>query len=120
MLVGFPGSGKSHFAAYHALQSNYNVINRDNLGTWQKCATTMERSLSSGKSVIIDNTNPDRASRSRFIQLASARGLPCRCFVMKTSMTHALHNNKVDHKLITQVNSRSRSSSDHSRFGLLL
>ncbi|XP_057376303.1 uncharacterized protein F21D5.5-like isoform X1 [Daphnia carinata] len=94
VLVGFPGSGKSHFAKHHALQSGYEVINRDTLGTWQKCVTALERSLDSGKSVLIDNTNPDPESRSRFVRLASARGLPCRCFVMNTSVTHALHNNK--------------------------
>ncbi|KAI9561889.1 hypothetical protein GHT06_012851 [Daphnia sinensis] len=94
VLVGFPGSGKSHFAKHHALQSGYDVINRDSLGSWQKCVTVLERSLDSGKSVLIDNTNPDTESRSRFVRLASARGLPCRCFVMNTSMTHALHNNK--------------------------
>ncbi|EFX85136.1 hypothetical protein DAPPUDRAFT_46356 [Daphnia pulex] len=94
LLVGFPGSGKSHFAEQHALQSSYDVINRDSLGTWQKCAAAVEKCLDAGKSVLIDNTNPDKESRSRFVRLASTRGLPCRCFVMNTTMTHALHNNK--------------------------
>ena len=93
--MGFPGSGKSHFAEHHALQSSYDVINRDSLGTWQKCVAAVEKSLDAGKSVLIDNTNPDKESRSRFVRLASTRGLPCRCFVMNTTMTHALHNNKV-------------------------
>lgn len=94
-MVGFPGSGKSHFAEQHVLQSNYEVINRDSLGTWQKCIAAAERSLEAGKSVLIDNTHPDKESRARFIQLATARGLPCRCFVMNTSMVHSRHNNKV-------------------------
>lgn len=94
LLVGFPGSGKSNFAEHHALQSSYDVINRDSLGTWQKCVAAVEKSLDAGKSVLIDNTNPDKESRSRFVRLASTRELPCRCFVMNTTMTHALHNNK--------------------------
>lgn len=93
--MGFPGAGKSHFASHHSAQSNYDVVNRDSLGTWQKCAAAVERSLDAGKSVLIDNTNPDIESRSRFIRLATSRGLQCRCFVMNTSMTHAQHNNKV-------------------------
>lgn len=95
MMVGFPGSGKSYFASYHASQSGYDVINRDTLGTWQKCSAEMQRSLDSGKSVLIDNTNPDKESRERFIVLALARKLPCRCFLMNTTATHALHNIKV-------------------------
>ena len=56
LLVGCPGSGKSHFAAQHAIESNYHVINRDTLGTWQKCASAAEKLLDSGQSVLIDNT----------------------------------------------------------------
>jgi len=94
-MVGFPGSGKSRFASQHALKSHYQVINRDSLGSWQKCAAVMEKLLDAGKSVLIDNTNPDRESRTRFVQLAAARGLPCRCFLMNVTLTHARHNNKV-------------------------
>lgn len=56
LLVGSPGSGKSHFAAQHALQSNYHIINRDTLGTWQKCAEAVEKALDAGRNVIVDNT----------------------------------------------------------------
>ena len=55
----------------------------------------MEKVLDSGKSVLIDNTNPDKESRSRVVQLATARGLSCRAFVMNVPLTHARHNNKV-------------------------
>ena len=57
-MVGFPGSGKSHFPAHHAALSKYDVINRDSLGSWQKCASALQTALNKGLSVIIDNTNP--------------------------------------------------------------
>ena len=35
LMVGFPGSGKSHFCTKHL--SGYEHISRDQLGSWQKC-----------------------------------------------------------------------------------
>lgn len=94
MLVGYPGSGKSHFSKQHSAKSKYVVVNRDLLGSWQKCTAEMEKALDVGKSVIIDNTNPDCESRSRFLKIAAARRIPCRCFMMNSSLSHAQHNNK--------------------------
>ena len=95
LLVGYPGSGKSHFSRQHSTKSKYSVVNRDALGSWQKCASTVEKALDDGKSVIVDNTNPDCESRSRFLKIATTRRVPCRCFVMNSSLSHAQHNNKV-------------------------
>lgn len=35
VMVGFPGSGKSYFSKSHL--SHYEYVNRDALGSWQKC-----------------------------------------------------------------------------------
>lgn len=35
VMVGFPGSGKSYFSKHHL--TGYEYINRDTLGSWQKC-----------------------------------------------------------------------------------
>lgn len=91
-MVGFPGSGKSHFATSHLVPAGYSHVNRDTLGSWQKCVLNMESALAAGRSVVIDNTNPDRESRKRFLERAN---VPCRCFVMTTSLDHVKHNNKV-------------------------
>ena len=95
ILVGFPGSGKSHFSRHHSSQSKYQVVNRDTLGTWQKCVAAVLSALAKGHSVIVDNTNLDPDSRLRVVSLAKDRGLPVRCFLMKCSSAHAQHNNKV-------------------------
>lgn len=92
-MVGGPGSGKS-FVVANYLQK-YDHINRDKLGSWQKCVTMMEKSLDEGKSVVIDNTNPDVASRKRFIDVAVKKKVTVRCFVLTTTPEHAKHNNKV-------------------------
>nr|CAD7399103.1 unnamed protein product [Timema poppensis] len=95
VLVGYPGSGKSFFARTQLVPSGYSHINRDTLGSWQRCVAAMVAALDRGKSVVVDNTNPDKESRQRFIEAAHKCKVPCRCFVLCTSLEHAKHNNKV-------------------------
>ncbi|KAI4503715.1 hypothetical protein M0802_001118 [Mischocyttarus mexicanus] len=92
LMVGSPGSGKSHFAKLYL--TDYDYINRDTLGSWQKCISAMEQSLNKGKRVVIDNTNPDPASRKRYITVAKKYNISIRCFLMTTSAEHAKHNNR--------------------------
>lgn len=93
VMVGQPASGKSSFAKKHFEASGYVYINRDNLGTWQKCVTALERAINEKKSAVIDNTNPDLESRKRYIDMAKKHRITCRCFVMATSEAQAKHNN---------------------------
>lgn len=96
IMVGSPGSGKSFFASNKlACHDRMKVINRDKLGTWQKCVSEAKNYLSSNCSVVIDNTNPDKESRKRFIDIAKSLKIPCRVFLMDVSKEHAKHNNKV-------------------------
>lgn len=92
-MVGSPGSGKSHFAKHYLKE--YEYVNRDILGSWQKCIAKVEQYLNQGKSVVVDNTNPDLASRQRYTEITKKHNVPIRCFVMTTSPEHAKHNNKV-------------------------
>lgn len=92
-MVGSPGSGKSHFAKNYL--KNYHYINRDSLGSWQKCVAALEDALIAMKSVVIDNTNPDVVSRKRYLQVAASYKVPVRCFVMAADIEHVKHNNKV-------------------------
>ncbi|XP_049543987.1 uncharacterized protein F21D5.5 [Anopheles darlingi] len=93
VMVGFPGSGKSHFARHQLAPHGYQLVNRDTLGSWQKCVASMEAALRQGKRVVIDNTNPDVESRKRYVQAAARANIPVRCFVMDVDYRHARHNN---------------------------
>ncbi|XP_055625506.1 uncharacterized protein F21D5.5 [Toxorhynchites rutilus septentrionalis] len=105
VLVGFPGSGKSHFARVHLEAKGYVSINRDTLGSWQKCVSLMESTLRSGKRAVVDNTSPDVESRKRFVDIAKKMKVPCRCFVMGASYKQAKHNN-----VFREMTDRSHSS----------
>lgn len=93
LIVGYPGSGKSYFSKQnYGSDSQYVVVNRDTLGSWQKCVAEAERALSQKKSVVVDNTNPDLESRKRYIDLAQKFKVPIRCFAMTTTFKHSKHN----------------------------
>lgn len=79
ILVGSPASGKSTFAKKF---SNYEIINRDTLKTKAKCIKYTKMYLLSGKSVVIDNTNPSKINRKEYIDIANKLNIPIRCYYM--------------------------------------
>uniref|UniRef100_A0A3P9LVP5 Polynucleotide kinase 3'-phosphatase n=1 Tax=Oryzias latipes TaxID=8090 RepID=A0A3P9LVP5_ORYLA len=94
VAVGYPASGKSTFFHAHVIPKGYFYVNRDTLGSWQKCVAVCERALSEGRSVAVDNTNPDPESRKRYVDVAKAAGVSCRCFHFSASLEQAKHNNR--------------------------
>lgn len=94
LMVGMQGSGKSHFVQSVLVPQGYKQVNRDTLGTWQKCVKMMEQHLKDNLSVVIDNTNGSVSARERYISVAKSKNIPVRCFVMTTSYEHCKHNNR--------------------------
>ncbi|XP_076591204.1 bifunctional polynucleotide phosphatase/kinase [Chaetodon auriga] len=94
VAVGFPASGKSTFFHTHVIPKGYVYVNRDTLGSWQSCVSACERAVREGRSVAVDNTNPDPESRKRYVDVAKAAGVPCRCFHFSASLELAKHNNR--------------------------
>ncbi|KAK2881349.1 hypothetical protein Q8A67_018617 [Cirrhinus molitorella] len=94
VAVGFPGSGKSTFFQTHIIPKGYAYVNRDILGSWQHCVSACERALKEGRSVAVDNTNPDPESRKRYLDVSQSAGVPCRCFNFTASLEQAKHNNR--------------------------
>ncbi|XP_033833465.1 bifunctional polynucleotide phosphatase/kinase [Periophthalmus magnuspinnatus] len=94
VAVGYPASGKSTFFHSHVIPKGYVYVNRDTLGSWQSCVAACERTLKEGRSVAVDNTNPDPESRKRYLDVAKAAGVPCRCFQFTASLEQAKHNNR--------------------------
>lgn len=92
IVVGLPGSGKSHFCNTVLSPKGYRVVNADTLGSTQACLTECQRAQRSGRSCVVDNTNVDVASRKKFLALAAEMQIPCRCFVMNVTPAQAKHN----------------------------
>ena len=94
LFIGPPASGKTTFYQKYLQPHGYVHINRDTLGSWQKCVTECEKAIELGKSIVIDNTNPDVESRKRYLTVAEQHKIPTRCFVFTASIAHCKHNNR--------------------------
>ncbi|PWN20247.1 PNK3P-domain-containing protein [Microstroma glucosiphilum] len=71
ILVGPQASGKSFFAKKLEAESggHWVRVNQDALKTKEKCLKVAEEALKAGKSVIVDNTNPAKATRALYTAL---------------------------------------------------
>jgi len=94
IFVGYPGSGKSHFAKKYLLPEGYVHINQDTLKTADRCLKTAKQELELKHSVVIDNTNPSKDKRLKYIKIAKDLNIPVRCFKFETDEDISQHNNK--------------------------
>ncbi|KAJ7990208.1 hypothetical protein DPEC_G00297930 [Dallia pectoralis] len=94
VAVGYPASGKSTFFHTHIVPKGYVYVNRDTLGSWQSCVSACERALKEGRSVAVDNTNPDPESRKRYLDVSQSLDVSCRCFNFSASLEQSKHNNR--------------------------
>lgn len=93
IFVGRPGSGKTTVA--RTVFSKYTWINQDTLKSRDKCVHETEEELRKGRSVVVDNTNPARETRSLYIELARMRDIPVRCIWFTASEEVCVHNSNV-------------------------
>lgn len=94
LFCGFPASGKSSFAQKHILSTGcYEYVNQDTLKSREKCIKAVEASLRASKAVVVDNTNPDKATRAPYIEIAKKHNVPIRCFLFVADKELAVHNN---------------------------
>ncbi len=93
LMVGYQGSGKSFIANEIGKNHGYVVINQDTLKKKEKCHQFAKNEMSKGKSIIIDQTNPDKETRKEWINIAKNYNYQIRVILMTTSRELAKHNN---------------------------
>lgn len=72
IFIGLQASGKSSF--YHRYLTDYVHINLDTLRSRSCERSLMEKCFSEGRSFVVDNTNPERTDRQRYIPAAVEQG----------------------------------------------
>ena len=92
-MMGVQGSGKSTFYA-HYLAEDFVRINLDTLKTRNRERLLIEECLADGKNYAVDNTNPTRADRERYIPAARERGYRVVGYLMQTGLENCLDRNR--------------------------
>jgi len=92
-MVGRPASGKSFITKHYFTPHSYVQVNRDTVGTQEKCLKLAASTFKEGKSVVVDNTNPTKAARKPYINLAVKNKVPVRCIYIDipTEVSHHLN-----------------------------
>jgi len=99
VFTGFPAAGKSTFAKKHFVPKGYVHVNQDTMKTKEKCIKAAREAVASGKSVVIDNTNPGKDIRAVYLKMAKDKGIKARCFEFQTPEDMAKHLNMMREKL---------------------
>ena len=92
ILMGLQGSGKSTFYKTH-LSADFVRVNLDTLKTRYQERLLIEECLAGGKSYAVDNTNPTRLDRERYIPGAKAAGYRVVGYFMESKVQECMRRN---------------------------
>lgn len=92
IMMGIQGSGKSTF--YHKyLADSFVRINLDTLKTRHQENLLISECIQSGKSFAVDNTNPTREDRQRYIPSAQHAGYKVIGYFMESKLKTCIERN---------------------------
>src|SRR5262245_54473956 len=97
ILVGLPASGKSSFFRERFAGTHDHVskdLMRNNPRPQRRQERLIAESLSLGRSVVVDNTNPSVAERAAIIRVARAHGADVVGFFFPSEARDALRRNR--------------------------
>lgn len=97
ILIGLPASGKSTFFRERFAGTHDHVskdLLRNNKRPQRRQEQLIEESLASGRSVVIDNTNPNVAVRGPLIAAARKHGAEVVAYFFITEAADALRRNR--------------------------
>lgn len=92
IFIGVQGAGKTSFYLRYFFKTHVR-ISLDLLRTRHREQTLLTACLTCGQRFVIDNTNPTRADRERYIEPARAAGFRAVAYYFETSLTDASHRN---------------------------
>lgn len=93
ILMGVQGSGKSTFCQRY-FKDGYVRINLDMLKTRHREKLLINECLHDGRSYVVDNTNPTKADRERYIPQAKAKGYKVVGYFMESKLQVCIARNE--------------------------
>ena len=103
IFIGIQGSGKSTFYKEKFMDGGYHRLNLDTLKTRKKEEKFFKAGLSNKLWLVIDNTNPTRADRERYIVPAKNKGYEIIGYYFMTDLERALKRNESRDRVVPQV-----------------
>ena len=96
IMIGIQGSGKSTFC-HNFLAKDFVRVNLDTLKTRHQEKLLIEECIKQEKSFVIDNTNPTKADRQRYIPPAKAAGYKIIGYFMESKLKECMERNNLRH-----------------------
>lgn len=93
IFTGIQGSGKSSFYRDRFAETHVR-INLDMLRTRHREEIILEACLRAKQPFVIDNTNPQRTDRQRYITVAREAGFAVRGFFFRSAITECMERNR--------------------------
>lgn len=93
ILIGIQGSGKSTFYQHHLSEMTH--VNLDTLRTRHREEELISDCLLNYRSFVVDNTNPTRADRERYISAAKAHGFHIIGYFMESKLQACIARNNL-------------------------
>ena len=93
ILIGIQASGKSQFYREH-LAGSYRLISLDVLKTRQREARSMEECFARRESFVVDNTNPRKEDRWRYIDAARKHNFKVIGYYFEPDLAESLKRNE--------------------------
>lgn len=94
ILIGIQGSGKSAFYRRY-LAEEYVRINLDTLYTRNREKQLLQECLDEGKNFAVDNTNPTKEDRQRYITPAKEAGYKVIGYFMESKLQECIKRNNL-------------------------
>ena len=94
ILIGIQGSGKSTFYEL-CLKDDFVRVNLDTLKTRHQEELLIKECVENGESFAIDNTNPTKADRQRYIPIALANGYKVIGYFMESKLQECIERNNL-------------------------
>ena len=93
LLIGIQASGKSSFCREYL--SDMTHISLDDLKTRYREKKQIEEAISKGLSLVIDNTNPTRKDREKYISQGKANGYIVCGYYLQSSIADCIARNEL-------------------------
>lgn len=94
IMMGLQGSGKSTFYTMH-LSDDFVRVNLDTLKTRHQEKLLIDDCIENGKSYAVDNTNPTRLDRERYILTAKEAGYRVIGYFMESKIKDCIERNSL-------------------------